>query len=120
MAFTISKLIKPRPQQIQFRKDYRWMLEQHIPLLKNHPQTRREPIKSVLVLQFMGNFYGLLNHLGVERKYHWLYLRMNDLVNPLSFGQELQDSHSVVDFHLLHPPMEEVERIRKHFSTTME
>lgn len=120
MTFTITKLIKPRPKQIQFRKDYRWMLEQHIPLLKNHPNTRREQIKSILVFQFMGNFYGLLNYLGVERKYHWLYLRMNDLVNPLSFGMEFQNERNAVDYHLLHPPMEEVERIRKQFSTTME
>jgi hypothetical protein len=117
MAFTIESLSKETQGQLRDRPDYRWMIEQHLPLLRQSPNVRAEVIPSVVVLQFQGNFYALLLSLGIERRHHWLYLRMNRMTHPMQFGESLGDQVSGGDYPLLHPPMEDIERLRKRFST---
>jgi hypothetical protein len=66
-------------------------LETHVEYFKNKTTTDVVSITGLDAEKYKGDLYGLLLFLGIERKYHFLVMRMNDMVSSSDYDG-LRDS----------------------------
>ena len=74
-------LLSILPQDNDNMKDeaYFRLLESHLSFLRNHPSNTIASATGQVADMFEGDFYGLLNHLRVDIKYHYITMRVNGL-----------------------------------------
>lgn len=76
-------------------------LESYIPFLREHPESKTAEISLHQAAKFRGDFYGLLNELGWDKKYHLTILRMNGYMSSTDYEGEttliLYPPQNVVD-----------------------
>lgn len=58
-------------------------VEIYLDYLKNSSASVIRPIDSHSLYKYEGDFYGLLDSMGISGNLHWITLRMNDLTNPI-------------------------------------
>lgn len=69
---------------------YYVLLETHITFLKNHSETKLIEVTGREGDMYCGDFYGLLDSLSIDKKYHYLIMRMNGLVSSTDYtGEQL-------------------------------
>lgn len=85
----ISELVKFKNEpDIYYNEHFQYVLTTHITYLKNHPDTKTIDIDPVKAIVYQSDFYGLLTHIGIESRYHWIILRLNDFCGPREFGAD--------------------------------
>ena len=90
MAFTIlDQMAQPGPDMF-YDPAFRLILETHMNRLRNVNSTRQD-IPLELFYQYEGNFHGYLVEIGVPVHLHWLYTRVNGMMNPNEFAAEVRD-----------------------------
>lgn len=118
MAFTVQSTFHRPKSDVFFKPKFRSMLEQHLPLLRGHPDTKKVTIDADDVYRFEGDFYGLLFQRGISVSKHWLIMRLNHMTHPSHFGRELhhefRDSQHIT---LMFPPDMFVDTLKKRFLT---
>ncbi|BAS05008.1 hypothetical protein [Ralstonia phage RSF1] len=65
---------------IYYTDTFRQMIEDHLLVISSMSTTQTRTITDddwATLYRFEGDFYGLLNALGYDRRYHWTILRMN-------------------------------------------
>jgi len=67
---------------------YYVLLETHIPFLKAHSETKLIEVTGREGDMYCGDFYGLLDSLSIDKKFHYLIMRMNDLVSSTDYTGE--------------------------------
>lgn len=60
-------------------RDFYNVLESHITFLKENAGTTELTIPGLTASIYAGDFYGLLNHLNIDKKFHYIVLRCNGL-----------------------------------------
>lgn len=73
----LSELVPP--DDSAKTRDYYDMLNSHVGFLKNHATTERRSVTPLQAAIFRGDFYGLLHSVGIDKKYHYLIMRVNGL-----------------------------------------
>lgn len=73
------------PEDVAKDRDYYDVQESHLEYLRKHRTTKVEVIGREITAKYKGDFYGLLNYLGVDKKYHYLIMRLNNLSCSSSF-----------------------------------
>lgn len=90
MAFTIMTLMaKPGPD-LFYDQRFRTMVENHINILR-YQDAIVEDIPDNHYYQYEGDFYGYLVSRKIQPELHWVYLRVNGMMNPNEFGKDLRD-----------------------------
>lgn len=118
MALTVQSTIRRPTSNLYFDPAFRRTLEQHLPLLRLHPDATIETIPADEVYRFEGDFYGLLLVKQVDPSYHWITLRLNHWTHPSQFGQLIHDPYQErYDVDIQMPPTRVIEQIKKHYKT---
>lgn len=86
----INRLMGNDGDSIYYSQRFRRYLETYMPYLRNHVDSEDLVIDHHDLYKFEGDFYGLLSKYNIERKYHWIVLRINDLLNPNEVPQHLE------------------------------
>jgi hypothetical protein len=84
---------------IFYTDHWRQLVEEHMSILRLPSNCSKVEVQPNLGIKFSGDFYGLLNSLGLPRQYRWLLLRVNGFTSPLEFTSErksLQITHDTV------------------------
>lgn len=105
----MSLLVKiKRPENVAKDRDFYEMQESHIEYIKKNT-TEYYSVTALQAAIYRGDFYGLLDSLGVEKKYQYLIMRVNGLNCSSDFNGEKID--------LLKPPMDIIGRIMVIYSS---
>lgn len=81
---TLAELIT-EPDDLLLDRNFYNVLESHIPFLKKDSGTTVMTISDLTASIYAGDFYGLLNHLGIDKKFHYIVLRINDLYSSSDY-----------------------------------
>lgn len=82
-----QKMFDPR-DDIYYNTEFRRFLETYMHYIRDHKQTKVEDIDPHDAYKYEGDFYGLLQKIGVQPNIHWLVMRVNDLTNPNEAGEK--------------------------------
>lgn len=61
------------------------LLEDHLDYLKKLPSNRFYTTTYQLADKYQGDFYGLLDHLQLPKKYHYIVMRVNSLLTSSDY-----------------------------------
>lgn len=118
MAFTVNELAHPAGDAVFYEPGFRTVIETHLPLLRNSPDTRRQEISADKIHQYEGDFYGLLAEQGVPLELHWLHLRVNGFESPYQFGRvDAYGQFTELAFTLLLPSPDVIRGLRTLYLT---
>lgn len=113
MAFTVVSQARPSGDRIYYDPGFRAVIETHLIALRSPNIATSEPISPQKVHQYEGDFYGLLIEKNIPMHLHWIYLRVNGMMNPAEFGTEKYNPfHQHRQFELLHPPEDFLQELR--------
>lgn len=79
MSFSVSSLQIEIGEIYYFSDEFRNVIENHLTYLKNISSTRLLPIPDHSRVKYVGDFYGLLQEMGVRHDMFWICLRVNGL-----------------------------------------
>lgn len=96
-------------ESTMLNEDFLVLIESHVPFFRSHAETKYIDIEPVIGQHFKGDFYGLLNSLAVDKKYHYLVLRMNGLLASSDYTGE--------DLQIMMPAYNRVDRIYANYNT---
>ena len=68
------------PDEEVLDPQYYILLETHVHYLKKHPGTQLVEVTGQQAEKYIGDLSGLLDSLAVDKKYHYLIARVNDLI----------------------------------------
>lgn len=113
----VSQMKKPR-NSIYFDPVFRNMVEQHLSVLRYHPEVALDEISPDQVFRFRGDFFGLLQQKNIDPSLHWIYLRVNNLLSPTDFGNAFNEEYTTSRvFNMIVPPESAIDTLRKRFLT---
>jgi len=89
------------PDDIVKDPDYYEVLESHLSFMKTHRSTKTISIGLDQAAIYKGDFYGLLNSLHVDKKYHYPIMRVNGLLSSSDYdgilSEIIQPSEEVIN-----------------------
>lgn len=71
--------------------NYYTLQESHISYLRNYPGSKTVAVEGQIADKFAGDFYGLLDFLRIDKKYHYLIMRINDLYSAADYTGEVTE-----------------------------
>lgn len=88
------------------------IIETHLTLLRNATGAKLLPVTEQQGYKYEGDFYGLLDDLKIEKKYHLVVLRVNDLLSSADYKGDMS--------HVILPSISQVELLKSIFQTSDE
>ena len=76
------------PSKRVLDEDYYVLIESHLDYLKKHPLTKAVSVSERIAAMYQGDFHGLLNYLGLDKKLHYLITRMNGHYSSSDFSSQ--------------------------------
>ncbi len=73
------------PEDLVKERDYYELLESHMTYMKAHRSTKVLNVGLDQAAIYKGDFYGLLNSLHVDKKYHYPIMRANGLFSSSEY-----------------------------------
>lgn len=84
----LASLNLPNPRAID--TNYYVLLETHISYLRMHPETKVVEVTGQQGEKYIGDFHGLLDTLAIDKKYHYLITRVNNMNSSVDYdGSQL-------------------------------
>ena len=71
-----------------FEEDFIILVESHLTKLRHSPNVRERDIEPLQSYKYTGDFYGLLDSLSIDKKYHFIVLRFNGYESSADFKGE--------------------------------
>lgn len=87
---SIEQLSKPREKDLLYDQGFRRLLEGYMPWFRAHDLTENVGIDPHHVYKYEGDLYGLLDALGIDKRYHWVVMRLNSIYRAGEVDQELR------------------------------
>lgn len=92
---TLAELITDVDDLLLDRSFYN-VLETHISMLREDSGTLALTVPDLTASIYAGDYYGLLNHLSIDKKFHYIVMRVNGLYSSGDYKGE--------DVVVLYPP----------------
>lgn len=107
-------ILKMHPviEDAYFDPDFLTTIESHLTLLRNSSGAKLLSITEQQGYKYEGDFFGLLDDLVIEKKYHHIVLRVNDMLSSADYKGDLT--------HVLLPSLSQIELLKSVFQTTEE
>ena len=68
------------PEDLHKDRNYYEEIDAHLGYFKNHSGTTTFTVERSVAAVYKGDFYGLLNYLHIDKKYHYPIMRVNDML----------------------------------------
>lgn len=83
-------LIYTRASFPQFDPVVKNIMDSHLEYLKTTGNTQTLTIDNKYKGQYYGDFYAILNNLGINAKYHRIIMLLNGITNPIDYVGQLE------------------------------
>lgn len=84
-------------------------INDHLTYLKKLPRNRVHTLTYQIADKYNGDFFGLLDHLQIPKKYHYSIMLINDLLSSSDYGMD--------KITLIIPDTSEIELIKSIYDT---
>lgn len=81
----LNKLTKNRIESKYTNPNVRSELEKLSYLIRRNAGGRLRNVNANLAKTYTGDFYGLLQEIGIEAKFHWITMRINNLKSSMDY-----------------------------------
>ncbi len=88
------------------------LIESHVQHLKTSAGSRLLDVTSQQSVKYQGDFFGLLDDLQVDKKYHHIVMRVNNLHSSADYTSDMK--------MVIVPPLAEIELLKNTFDTSQE
>jgi len=108
----VSSLLESKDslEEVYYNLEFMNHVESFMTKLRNSPNIKiLNDFTPVISYKYEGDYFGLLQYLNVEKKYHYIVLRFNGYESSADFKGE--------DTYVLLPDFNEIERIKTIFQT---
>ena len=85
----INLLENNKADNSYFTDSYIQVLEDHLSTIRNNPENRIADVDNKLNYKYEGDLYGLLTVLNVEKKYHYITGRLNNVENSTDYKGDM-------------------------------
>lgn len=92
--------IHPNIEETYYNEDFLHMLESHMTLIKQSQNGLILPVSALQKGKYEGDFYGLLDDLRVDKKYHYIVMRFNGLISSADYAGD-SDTVMIPDYGLI-------------------
>jgi hypothetical protein len=106
----IYKLTIHEGDDIYYSKSFMDTLESHLDYFRKSSLSNTLQVDTKKAHIYEGDLFGYLNDIGIDQKYHWLVMRINDLYCSNEFDQ--------TKYVLIVPSYDEVDQIRSAHTAT--
>lgn len=89
MASPLFNLIRSDGPQVFYNEGFRRELEVHIPLLKSGSDARIIEVEDNIAYKYEYDFFGLLTYLKIPAQYHWITMRVNNMMHPDEYSKDI-------------------------------
>lgn len=104
----INKLM-PSVEEVYMQHDFLVLIESHLTYLRTSANVSLISISEHQNYKYEGDLFGLLDDLNIDKKFHLIIARVNNIANSGDFKGDIQ--------HLLIPDLSEVELLKSIFQT---
>lgn len=73
---------------IYYNPGFRSMIEDHLTIIRNQPDTQVVDIEPLVAYKYAGDFFGLMMSQNIAPQYHWIIMRVNDLISPQDYKDD--------------------------------
>lgn len=108
----IANLLEPKEnlEEVYFDTDFIKHIESFMTKLRASPNIKiRNEFTPVISYKYEGDYFGLLDYLNIEKKYHYIVLRFNGYTSSSDFKGN--------DLYVLVPDLNEIENIKNIYLT---
>jgi hypothetical protein len=77
--------LKPQPDKHYFEHNFMILLESHLSFLKNSTNMAVKEITQLQAYKYEGDFYGLLDDIGIPKIFHYITGIVNDYPSSSDF-----------------------------------
>lgn len=88
MTLSISSLQAATTNSRFLSKGFRNVIENHIEYLQEIATSTVVSVELNSMIKYQGDFYGYLNSINVNQDIHWIVMRVNEMHNPIEFGEK--------------------------------
>ena len=106
----IHQLSSTSHDEIFFDPNFLNLFESHISFLEKSNKFTLNSLDPISVYKYEGDLFGLLNSLGIEKRYHLLIMMFNNFRSP----DELKQGISLIKI----PNIDEIELIKNIYKST--
>lgn len=110
MTMSVVKKMLNDGAEVYYSPEWHRTLETHMGYLKQLTSNTTAALVPGDVYKYEADLFGLLTHLKIEPRYHWVTMRVNDMTAPSQLRMDR--------FSLVIPDFAEIERLRQVFQTT--
>lgn len=103
----IYALMQDSGADIFYDDAFRRSVEDHLPYLKSLKVNQVINVEPMQAYKYAGDFFALLTSLNIPMKYHWIVMRLNDMLSP----QDYKDTQ----LEFIYPPPDELKKISRLF-----
>lgn len=106
----INNLSLPPGEDIFYSKGFMDTLESHMDFFRKSINSTIVDIDNRQSDVYNGDLFGYLNEVGIEIKYHWVFMRVNGLYSSSGFTKNIRT--------LILPSRDQIEKIRSAYVAT--
>lgn len=88
MAITLNSRMPDEGPGVYYDEGFRQLIEDHLEYLRQHPLTEVIDIDPQTAYKGHGDLISVLQDYGVERRLHWIILRVNGYSSPMEYRQD--------------------------------
>lgn len=104
--------LHPSIDSVYYDPAFLLVIESHLTYLRSAQGLSILEVSDMQGYKYEGDFFGLLDDLGVEKKYHHIVMRVNDMASSADFKGDMQ--------HVTLPSLTEVDNLKSLVQTSAE
>ncbi len=109
MASPLVRLLRDDGPRVFYTEGFRRELEAHLTILRTRPQ-RESQVADNIALRYQFDLFGLLTYLDVPSEYHWITMRVNNLMSPTEYVKTYGN--------IIIPDLDYIETLRAVYTTS--
>jgi hypothetical protein len=82
---TLSTVI----EDAYYSEGFMQVIEDHLSYLRSYDGVVVNQLTNTQCVKYQGDFFGLLNDLKIDKRYHYAVMRVNDLFSPADFTGDI-------------------------------
>lgn len=82
----IDDLMEEPGPDVFYSKEFRDTLEAHMAYFRTSSAAKEFDVEPLQAEVYDGDLFGFLQYMGIEAKYRWFIMRLNNFFSPTEFG----------------------------------
>ena len=100
-----------QPDDSFFDEEFMVMIDSHLTWLRSDPDGTMQAISNIQAYKWEGDLFGLLDNLGIDKRYHFIIARVNYYENSTDYRGDV--------YQLFIPTLSNINMLNNIYKTTL-